>query len=224
MVGHRQPYSALAIDRVSAKHSVARWYAVGMFRIAATIQNGAAIPDRPIAIPDGTSVYIEIPGREWLLRFVGIWGENGPDVLPDAAVDGDASSESADGDNGAAEMPAVVGHSAVEGVSAAGEAQKAMEDDGPGTAQSMTLTAATAVGSSPGVQLQRRRGGRPPSRALSTKGETPAKDAAGALDDSTELAAKLDVEVEDAQLGERPVEDGSNPVRRATRRGRKVEP
>lgn len=51
-----------------------------MVKVTGTVKNGVVLPDEPLDLPDGTSVLVEIPAeipaKEWLARFAGIWRDD----------------------------------------------------------------------------------------------------------------------------------------------------
>jgi hypothetical protein len=47
-----------------------------MSKLRGTVRNGVIVLDPPVELPEGTLVIIEIPAREWLDRFAGIWKDD----------------------------------------------------------------------------------------------------------------------------------------------------
>lgn len=51
-----------------------------MARMTGTVRDGVVVLDQPVDLPDGTPVLVEvardIPARDWLARFAGLWKDD----------------------------------------------------------------------------------------------------------------------------------------------------
>jgi hypothetical protein len=47
-----------------------------MKRVPGTVRDGVVVLDESLEVPDGTRVLVEVPARDWVLRFAGAWQDD----------------------------------------------------------------------------------------------------------------------------------------------------
>jgi hypothetical protein len=47
-----------------------------MNRVTGVVRDGIVVLDEPLDVPDGTHVIVEVPARDWILRFAGVWKDD----------------------------------------------------------------------------------------------------------------------------------------------------